>query len=353
MNRIDFDRVQSTIDYSFKNPKLLEQAFTRKSYSEEHPGIRDNEVLEFYGDEVLDFFVTKSLYKKFSKIEDGEFASEKDEGELTRLKSMLVSKQTLARCVYNAGFSELLYMGNSDVKNEVWKSDSVNEDLFEAIVGAVAVDCSWDFSVLEKVCETMLILETDNSYVSVLLMEKAKKLGAVITFHPRSWQINTIKDFMHENFYHANFGIPKGCTSKNPATGIHEFEVQVNAHMFLGYGDGIVQAKLDAEKKAYHFLCQEEINQQFSNIDYDNPVSTLHELAQKNIIMNVWYEFTEYHDEDGNPIWNCKAILEGYGSFSADNASKKKVKQEAASYLLRYIVMDTIERKKVFNHGAK
>ena len=62
MNRIDFDRVQSTIDYSFKNPKLLEQAFTRKSYSEEHPGIRDNEVLEFYGDEVLDFFVTKSLY---------------------------------------------------------------------------------------------------------------------------------------------------------------------------------------------------------------------------------------------------------------------------------------------------
>ena len=59
--------------------------------------------------------------------------------------------------------------------------------------------------------------------------------------------------------------------------------------------------------------------------------------------MEVRYEFNEYHDENGNPIWHCKAILEGYGDFSADNASKKKVKQEAASRLLHYITDTVIE----------
>lgn len=61
MNRQDIDFVQSSINYQFKNLQLLEQAFTRRSYSEEHPEVQNNEVLEFYGDEILDFFVTKIM----------------------------------------------------------------------------------------------------------------------------------------------------------------------------------------------------------------------------------------------------------------------------------------------------
>ena len=104
MNRQDIDFVQSSISYQFKNLQLLEQAFTRKSYSEEHPEVQNNEVLEFYGDEILDFFVTKMMYKRFSRILNNELVSEKNEGELTKLKSILVSKESLARCMYNIGF---------------------------------------------------------------------------------------------------------------------------------------------------------------------------------------------------------------------------------------------------------
>ena len=111
-----------------------------------------------------------------------------------------------------------------------------------------------------------------------------------------------------------------------------------------GEGEGTFQAKLDADRKAYHFLCQEEIKRNFSNLDYENPASTLHELFQKKIIMEVRYEFSEYHDENGNPIWNCKAFLEGYGDFFADNVSKKQAKQDVSLKVLHFITDTVIEK---------
>lgn len=340
------DRVQDSINYRFKNIHLLEQAFTRKSYSAEHPENQDNETLEFYGDAALDFVVTRTLYVKFSKIVNNLFVSEKNEGELTKLKSILVSKESLARCMYNFGFSDFLYLGESDKKNEAQKSISVNEDLFEAIIGAVAVDCNWDYSILEKVCKIMLQMETVNNFLSVLVKEKSHFLGfGEPCYEPKQYQISNIADLeQHSFFNNAYLGINGFQTSKNPKTGKHEYGIRIGEHNFTGYGDGAYQAYLDADKKAYHFLCQEEIKRQFANIDYENPVSTLHELFQKKIIMEVRYEFGEYHDENGNPIWNCKAILEGFEIFSADNISKKHAKQEAAAKLLNYITTNVIEK---------
>ena len=108
MNAENIDYVQSAIDYHFKNTQLLVQAFIRKSFVQEHPDVHDNEVLEFYGDEALDLYITKMMYKNFSKLSDDFFVSEKSEGELTKLKSVYVSKRTLAQCSYNAGFYQYL-----------------------------------------------------------------------------------------------------------------------------------------------------------------------------------------------------------------------------------------------------
>ena len=283
MNRLDIDFVQTSINYQFKNLKLLEQAFTRRSYSEEHPEVQNNEVLEFYGDEILDFFVTKMMYKRFSRILNNELVSEKNEDELTKLKSILVSKESLARCMYNIGFSKFLYLGKSDEKNEVRNSKSVNEDLFEAIIGAVAADCDWNNEKLEKVCRTMLNMETTNGYLALLVKEKSNRLGfGEPCYYPRAWQLDNLEDMQPFNLF--NIGIGFGgfeSTSKNPKTGKHEYGIQIGENKFTGIDDGIAQAKLDAEKKAYHFLCQEEIKRQFQNLDYTNPASTLHELLEK------------------------------------------------------------------------
>ena len=351
MNRVDIDYVQSGINYNFKNLSLLEQAFTRKSYSAEHPEVMDNEVLEFYGDAVLDFFVTKMMYEKFSKIVSDSLVSEKNEDELTKLKSAIVSKESLALCMYNFNFSRFMYVGESDKKNEVWKSRSVNEDLFEAIIGAVAADCNWDFSVLEKVCRTMLQMETINSYLSTLVREMSHELGfGGPVYKPYRRQVYNPEDVMPENFFnkHLCIGSIGGWqTSKNPDTGLHEYWVGIGEMDFKGTGEGPFQAKLDADRKAYQFLCQESIKRKFQNIDYENPVSMLHELFQKKVILEARYEFNEYHDENGNPVWNCKVFLEGYESFSADSVSKKQAKQEAALKLLKSITdtkIDTSEK---------
>lgn len=65
--------VKRQISYWFENTDLLYQAFTRRSYSQENGG-ENNEVLEFVGDRVLDFYVTKILMDRFgytkSQLED-------------------------------------------------------------------------------------------------------------------------------------------------------------------------------------------------------------------------------------------------------------------------------------------
>ena len=345
MTKIEADIIQSRINYYFTNEHLLHQAFTRSSYSAEYPEVLDNEILEFYGDGILDFYVTKMLFEKFSKIVNNKFVSEKNEGELTKLKSIIVSKESLSRCMLNSNFSMFLYLGKSDEQNDVRKSLSVNEDLFEAIIGAVAVDSNWNYEVLEKLCKTMLQMETVNDYLIILIKEKSKALGfGEPCYHPLNFQCRNLDDLMPLNFFNSGYlGINEFCTSKNSETGKHEYEVVIGEKVFKGLEDGPNQAKNDAEKQAYHFLCQEEIRRNYLNIDYENPVSTLHELFQKKIIHEVRYEFNEYHDENGNPIWNCKAFLEGYDIFESDNASKKQVKQNVSLKLLRFITDNVIQ----------
>ena len=71
----DFSKIEQTIGYTFDNKDLLQQAFVRKSYSEEHGG-QNNEVLEFIGDKALDFAVVRIMMEQFGIItEDKECRS--------------------------------------------------------------------------------------------------------------------------------------------------------------------------------------------------------------------------------------------------------------------------------------
>ena len=359
LNREDIDYVQSIIDYHFKNDQLLVQAFIRKSFSQENQDIPNNEVLEFYGDKALDLYITKMMYKKFSKISDNFFISEKSEGELTKLKQVYVSKRTLAQCVYNAGFYQYLYLGKSDIKNGVQKSESVNEDRFESILGAVAVDCNWDFTIIDKVCETMLYMDSMNSYLSVLVIEKSHELGfGEPAFIPRISQPKTLEEWRPHNWWEIRIGCQQGEIAPNPETGLYDYGIKIQSHFFTGSGSGPSQAKMYAESKALLFLCHEEIKRKIKKIDYSNAVSQLHEFSQKGIIMEPIYDFTEYHYSNGNPIWRCKVSLEGIPrSFISESVSKKDVKQEAALQLLKFFVETEVEETvewdtPVFWHGS-
>ena len=186
MTNEDLRFIQDRLDYAFNEPKLLRQAFTRKSYSDERNGAHHNEVLEFYGDKALEFVVMKKLSVCYGdRTQNGKYTSIKTEGQLTDIKKNLVCRKMLAHRIDVLGFADYLLMGKGDIGQNAQHLDSVKEDLFEAIIGAVAIDCYWDTETLEDVVDTMLDVEyylnngfnDEKNYVDLIQTWCQKKYG--------------------------------------------------------------------------------------------------------------------------------------------------------------------------------
>ena len=165
------DEVQRKIGHWFKNQDLLFQAFKRSSYSTQYGG-ENNEVLEFLGDRVLDFFVVKVIADRFGftksqsdyydkENDDDEYCivAHKNEADFTELKKEIVSNKTLAKRIDKLGFAKYMFMGDSDIDNHVERQEKVKADLFEAILGAIAIDTDWNPDELQNSVEYMLQID--------------------------------------------------------------------------------------------------------------------------------------------------------------------------------------------------
>jgi dsRNA-specific ribonuclease len=163
MDQKSVELIERKIGYIFRNETLLEQAFTRSSYAHEHDDVQDNEVLEFIGDEALDFIVTKELIGSYSrwKNEVGYYRSPLDQGRLTELKKNCVDSSALSKCIGRLGLVQYLRMGNGDIAGHVELQQSVKEDLFEAIVGAVTLDSNWDLQAIRILVTVMQAGQTE------------------------------------------------------------------------------------------------------------------------------------------------------------------------------------------------
>ena len=165
------DEVQKKIGYDFDNQALLFQAFTRSSYSTQYGG-ENNEVLEFLGDRVLDFYVVKIIADSFGftkshsdyydeENDEDEYCivAHKNESDFTELKKEIVSNKTLAKRIDKLGFAKYMFMGDSDIDNHVEEQEKVKADLLEAILGAVAIDSNWNPDDLQNVVGVMLNID--------------------------------------------------------------------------------------------------------------------------------------------------------------------------------------------------
>ena len=175
-------QVEADIGYSFHKPYLLAQAFTRKSYTEEmftawinsggEVGAESNEILEFVGDKVLDLVVMRKLIDRYGEFREfpascrveghfmaSAFRSARTEGDMTELKSALVRRETLAAEIERLGWSRHLITSNGDALQSVESGQKAQEDLFEAVLGAVTLDCGWNFAILSDAVERMLRLD--------------------------------------------------------------------------------------------------------------------------------------------------------------------------------------------------
>jgi len=122
------DLCQAILDYQFENPQLLRAALTHASGADHRLG--SNERLEFLGDAILGAIVCERLYQKFPDYL---------EGELTRIKSVVVSRRTCAKISQRLGFEEFLILGKGMGSQDQTPS-SILSDVFESLVGAIYLD---------------------------------------------------------------------------------------------------------------------------------------------------------------------------------------------------------------------
>lgn len=161
----EIETIRSTIAEKtgfYLKPYLIEQAFTRSSYSKRYGG-GSNENLEYVGDTVLGYNVVKKLYEYYGTIhaddEDCYYTFRSHEKDFTELKSRIVSNKTLAAIIDEWDLCKFLIVGPSDIANRVDKQEKIKADLLEAIIGAITVQAKWDQEVLERVVARILPIE--------------------------------------------------------------------------------------------------------------------------------------------------------------------------------------------------
>ena len=122
------DACQEVLQYRFRDLALLRSALTHASGADHRLG--SNERLEFLGDSILGAIVCDRLFEKFP-----DFL----EGELTRIKSVVVSRRTCAKLTARLGLEEFLVLGKGMGSQDETPS-SILADVFESLVGAMYLD---------------------------------------------------------------------------------------------------------------------------------------------------------------------------------------------------------------------
>ncbi len=125
--------LEGILDYRFKNKALIVQALKHRSFItatlEERKDT--NERLEFLGDSVLNFLVGRYFYEKYE---------DKDEGYLTKIRSVLVSGDNLSDTARMIGLGKYILISSFEEKTGGRDKDSILEDCMEAMIGAVFLD---------------------------------------------------------------------------------------------------------------------------------------------------------------------------------------------------------------------
>jgi ribonuclease-3 len=166
------ERAEKIIQYTFTNPNLLKEALTHASIADSR--LQSNERMEFLGDAVLDLIICEALYKRFPEYL---------EGDLTKIKSAVVSRRTCAEVSNETGLIDLLIIGKGISSREAMPS-SLAAAVYESVVAAIYLDGGFEV-VKQYVLRTMtgkidsIASNTHQQNFKAVLQQHAQKmLGA-------------------------------------------------------------------------------------------------------------------------------------------------------------------------------
>ena len=172
-----------SFNISYKNIALYEQALTHPSYNgDANTKHQDYEKLEFMGDAVLNFVTADLVYKN---------RPEMSEGNLTKLRSVLVSTKPLAAYARKIKLHEYIRIGHSITLEQVKTSDKILENVFESLVGAIYLDAG--LKPAYRLISSLLLEDIKNYDVDDLTDYKSKLQEEIQAEHRDAVQYVTVE----------------------------------------------------------------------------------------------------------------------------------------------------------------
>lgn len=174
----DYEELESLIGYTIKHRAYFLQALTHRSYLQfvSNPSLKSNERLEFLGDAVLNLVIAEYLYREFQNL---------PEGELTKLRSRLVSGAALVQHAHDMRLEKFLLLSNSAANALRRGSATLLADAYEAIIAAIYLDggaeAARDFIYRHIITHTRRdeLMLSDTNYKSMLLeYVQARKIAS-------------------------------------------------------------------------------------------------------------------------------------------------------------------------------
>jgi ribonuclease-3 len=130
---MNLDSLEDKINVRFKNKDLLKNAFIHRSFLNENPNesLPHNERLEFLGDSVLGFIISKYLYKKYP---------DHPEGDLTNFRSSIVNARILSKVAKDLGLGDYLYLSRGEEATGGRERQYILANTYESLLGAIFLD---------------------------------------------------------------------------------------------------------------------------------------------------------------------------------------------------------------------
>jgi ribonuclease III len=137
MKEKELNGFEKLIGIEFKDKDLLKQAFTHRSFLNEHKSLKGkhNERLEFLGDAVLELVITHYLFDEYP---------DKNEGDLTSIRSALVNATTCAEVAKKLNVNDYLLLSKGESKDVGRARQYILANALEAIIGAIYIDLGYE-----------------------------------------------------------------------------------------------------------------------------------------------------------------------------------------------------------------
>lgn len=214
---------QNKINYKFKDVNVLKVALTHSSYANEKKKykLEYNERLEFLGDSVLSIIVSEYIFKA---------CPNRPEGELTKLRAMIVCEGALAIAARNVGLGDYLFLGKGEELTGGRERSSVLADAFEATIGAIYLDGNLEAArefVLSNLSEVIgralsgedLFMDYKTQFQELLQREHKGKIEYVLSHEegPDHNKVFYTELYVGEQLYGMGFGKSKKESEQNAA----------------------------------------------------------------------------------------------------------------------------------------